>query len=141
MYAIYDFLKSDEKHLVQNAHEPVLVMFLTNGETIDQKATVEQLVKASHTPIFWQFMAMGITKKDLGTGFWAWLHKPFAEDYSFLEELDTMDNRFIDNANFFSIAKPLEAGDERLYELMMNEYPEWLKLAYQTGMLAMDSNT
>ena len=56
-------------------------------------------------------------------------------DFGFLEELDDMGGRFIDNADFFCVADPMALPDDQLYDLLMNEYPAWLKLARQQGLL------
>ena len=80
-------------------------------------------------------MGLGKSKKDVkkaGGGFWA---KAFASDFTFLEELDTMSGRHVDNANFFSVAEPSLLPDEELYDLLMSEYPEWVKMAPGKGLL------
>ena len=46
-----------------------------------------------------------------------------------------MDGREVDNVNFFAIKHPTSVSDERLYELLMNEYPQWLKAARAKGIL------
>ncbi|MDQ7095396.1 VWA domain-containing protein [Desulfosporosinus sp. PR] len=114
---------------------PVYVMFVTDGATFDQDYTKKQLIEASSEPIFWQFMAIGKSKKDViakGGGFFA---KLAAGDFRFLEELDTMSGRYIDNANFFSVEDPSQIADDQLYDLLMGEYPNWLKEARQKSIL------
>jgi hypothetical protein len=74
------------------------------------------------------------SKKKKG-GFSARLASMMTGDFQFLEELDDMPGRFIDNADFFSVADPAHLSDEQLYDLMMNEYPSWLKLAQAQGLL------
>ncbi len=108
---------------------PVYVMFLTDGQTSDSNAARQQVQWSSYEPMFWQFMGIGKSRKDVqkgGGGFWA---KAFASDFSFLEELDEMPNRHVDNANFFSVADPNSVPDEQLYDLLMAEYPSWVKQA------------
>jgi hypothetical protein len=58
-----------------------------------------------------------------------------ASEFSFLEELYVLPNRYIDNANFFSVEDPEEVTDEELYDLLMAEYPQWLILAKEKQML------
>ncbi len=120
---------------VLSASVPIYVMFVTDGTTMNEKDTINQLIWASYEPIFWQFMAIGASKDDFGAGFWNWINKPFANDFSFLQKLDNMQNRFIDNANFFNVKKNLNVTDEELYELMMGEYPFWVKIALEKGVL------
>ncbi len=120
---------------VQAADEPVFITFITNGETTDQTAGIHELARISYAPIFWHFMAIGKTKDDLGKGIMAWLFRPFAEDFSFLEKLDDMTERFIDNADFCNIPDPETLTDEELYTKMMQEYPDWLRLIKTKGMI------
>ena len=125
---------------------PVYVMFVTDGQTTDQAGTKHQVEWSSYEPLFWQFMAIGqssrnvdagaapLSKKKRG-GFGARLASMMTGDFQFLEELDDMPGRFIDNADFFSVSDPAHLTDEQLYDLMMNEYPSWLKLAQAQGLL------
>jgi hypothetical protein len=96
---------------------PVYVMFVTDGEPDDRDVAVEQLRSSSYEPIFWQFMAVGGGR------------------FAFLEELDDLDGRYLDNADFFSVPSPTAIADEQLFELMTAEYPAWLHRARQAGML------
>lgn len=114
---------------------PVYVMFLTDGATSDENGARQQVRDSSYEPLFWQFMGLGKSRKDVkksGGGFWA---KAFASDFTFLEELDTMSGRHVDNANFFSVAEPDVLPDEELYDLLMGEYPDWVKAAPGKGLL------
>ena len=126
---------------------PVYVMFVTDGQTSDQHGTKQQVEWSSYEPLFWQFMAIGqssrnvtasgapaMTKKKRG-GFGARLASMLTGDFQFLEELDDMPGRYVDNADFFSVADPADISDDQLYDLMMNEYPGWLKLAQAQGLL------
>lgn len=56
-------------------------------------------------------------------------------EFAFLEELDDLTGRFVDNANFFAVEDPATIPDDALYELLMGEYPGWLQLARQGGLL------
>jgi stress response protein SCP2 len=134
---------------------PVYVMFVTDGHTTDQNGTRDQVTWSSYEPLFWQFMAIGSSsrqvkaggppppprKKSLfgagggGGGFMARLAAAMSMDFSFLEELDEMGGRYLDNANFFSVADPGELSDDQLYDLMMEEYPSWLKQAQANGLV------
>jgi stress response protein SCP2 len=125
---------SADKPLVTKADLPVYVMFVTDGNTTDQDETKRQVKGSSYEPLFWQFMAIGKTKKSAKkSGFFANL---LASDFSFLEALDVLPERYIDNANFFSVEDPEEVSDAELYDLLMAEYPNWLKLAKEKQMLA-----
>ncbi|WP_322769159.1 VWA domain-containing protein, partial [Frankia sp. Cr1] len=56
-------------------------------------------------------------------------------NFSFLEELDEMTGRFLDNANFFSLADPTAIGEDQLFDLLMYEYPGWLTQARVRGLV------
>ncbi|OQX02290.1 MAG: hypothetical protein BWK73_43215 [Thiothrix lacustris] len=114
-----------------SATMPVYVMFVTDGGTSDQGLTEKQLRWSSHEPIFWQFMGIGKGRKSRSK-----LLAAFADsDFPFLEKLDELPGRLVDNADFFAVASPNEYTDEALYDLMMGEYPGWIKLATQQGIL------
>ncbi|MNT02816.1 von Willebrand factor type A domain protein [compost metagenome] len=113
------------------AELPVYVMFVTDGGTSDQATTEKQLRWASNEPIFWQFMGIGKGRKSKSKFLSA-----FADsDFPFLEKLDELQGRLVDNANYFSVSSPDEHSDAELYDLLMTEYPGWLKLARGNGLL------
>jgi hypothetical protein len=110
---------------------PVYVMFVTDGTTSDKPFTERQLRWASREPIFWQFMGIGKGKKSKSK-----LLASFADsDFPFLEKLDELDGRMVDNAGFFSVSSPDEYSDAELYDLLMDEYPGWLRQASSLGLL------
>lgn len=110
---------------------PVYVMFTTDGDTQDRATTEREMMDASREAIFWQFMAIGEAPGGR-KGFFSRLLSP---DFGFLNHLDTMSGRFLDNANFFLVRDPAEPSDEQLYDMMMAEYPGWLKQAREKGVL------
>ncbi len=109
---------------------PVYVMFVTDGNTSDQAFTEQQLREASKEPIFWQFMAIGARPSEK-RGFFS---RIFGSDFTFLEQLDNLAGRELDNANFFLVTDPTEPSDEELFDLLMNEYPDWLREAAARGI-------
>lgn len=96
---------------------PVYVMFLTDGQPSDKPASTRALKNSSFEPIFWQFMGVG------------------PANFSYLEKLDDLSGRFVDNADFFSVSSLTQYSDEQLYEKFINEYPNWLKQAKSKGLL------
>lgn len=96
---------------------PVYVMFLTDGQPSDKSASTRALKNSSFEPIFWQFMGVG------------------SANFSYLEKLDDLSGRYIDNADFFSISSLNQYNDEQLYSKLINEYPSWLKEASQKGLV------
>lgn len=100
------------------ANLPVYVMFVTDGDAFD-KVEAEKVLKASsRQPIFWQFMAIG------------------AGGFKFLERLDNIPDKYLDNADFFSVTDPESIPDQKLYDLLMTEYPNWVKAAKSKQVLS-----
>lgn len=96
---------------------PTLVIFITDGNNSDKKDAKEILSVASHYNIFWKFVGIG------------------NEKFEFLEKLDTMGNRFIDNANFVSINHLSKINDDELYRLLLIEFGDWLKSCKNHNMI------
>jgi uncharacterized protein YegL len=99
------------------ATEPTLVFFITDGNNSD-RALAEKLIKeSSDKAIFWQFVGIG--------------HAGF----QFLQKLDDMSGRFLDNADFFRVEDLRNVSDEDLYNSLLNEFPQWIKDARSKGIL------
>lgn len=119
-----------------SADKPVYVMFVTDGSTADESATKQQLKWSSYEPMFWQFMAIGKSQKDVKSkGIGGWFSRATASDFSFLEQLDEMGDRYLDNADFFSVEDPENIADEELYDLLTAEYPNWVLSARLKNLL------
>ncbi|MFC9974838.1 VWA domain-containing protein [Spirillospora sp. NPDC127200] len=103
------------------ADVPVYVMFVTDGGTFDKHVTTGQVVSSSHEPLFWQFIAISPDPDD--------------PQFAILRKLDDMKGRFLDNADFFTVADPTQISDEELFDLMTAEYPNWLGQARAKGLL------
>lgn len=91
--------------------EPAYVLFLTDGDNSDYAATEDLIKQASNLGIFWQFVGIG------------------GSSFKFLEKLDNMTGRYIDNANFFSLDDLDKISDSALYDRMLTEFPSWIKEA------------
>ena len=96
---------------------PSYVIFITDGNNSDKRKTKEVLSFASHHNIFWQYIGIG------------------NEKFDFLKKLDDLNNRFIDNANFFEINNLDSISDPQLYELLLNEYPLWCEEAKTNNLI------
>jgi stress response protein SCP2 len=101
---------------------PVYVMLVTDGNTGDKPGAERQLIEASSDGIFWQFMAIGEGRRG-------------RSGFEFLEHLDNLEGRVVDNANFFVVSDPRAPSDEELFDLLMAEYPDWLRKALAAGVL------
>ncbi len=98
--------------------DPAYVLFVTDGDNSDHKATETIITQVSSKPIFWQFVGIGNS------------------NFQFLERLDTMSGRYIDNANFFQVNDIANIDDTELYERLLGEFPSWLELAREHNILA-----
>jgi hypothetical protein len=96
---------------------PVFVIFITDGDNQDKPDTVEAITKASQHGIFFQFVGIG------------------KEKFSFLEKLDNLSGRNIDNCGFFKVENLSNITDERLYEMLLVEFPSFVKEARNKGLI------
>ncbi|MFL2450409.1 VWA domain-containing protein, partial [Bacillus thuringiensis] len=103
------FGKKDNNGFDKNL--PTLVFFMTDGANHwdDREPAKEYLKEISDKPIFWQFVGIG------------------RSSMPFLEALDTMEGRVVDNANFFRAEDIQNIPYSGLLDKILNEYPSWLK--------------
>lgn len=122
---IHKFGRNDEppvmedvinKYTVEQPEKvPTFIVFINDGGC---KRTIKKpIVESSNKPIFWQFVGIGDS------------------NFEVLEKLDTLEGRFVDNANFFHIKDIEKISDEELYNNLLNEFPEWLQEAKSKGIL------
>lgn len=97
---------------------PNYVIFITDGDNSDKPLTTETIRALSHYPIFFEFIGIG------------------REGFSFLEKLDDLEGRFVDNADYFSIRNINAMSDDDLYAKMLTEYPKWLEMPEVKSMIA-----
>lgn len=119
--AVIEMIRNDYSSERDFNQIPVYVMFVTDGDTNDRQITEKQIRAASSEGIFWQFM--GISGGVFGSGF------------KFLEKLDDLSGRKVDNCDFFAVKSADEPTDAQLYDKMMGEYPGWLEKAKKAGIL------
>lgn len=96
---------------------PVYILFISDGGVSQNREIIKLMSEAAKLPIFWQFVGLG------GHG------------YGVLEKLDDMEGRVVDNCNFFALDRLDEIPEEKLYDLLMEEFPDWLKAAKNAGIL------
>ncbi|UAL53798.1 vWA domain-containing protein [Metabacillus dongyingensis] len=110
MYDVMNkYLKEDP------SKDPAFIVFINDGGC---KRTIKKpVVSSSDKPIFWQFVGVGNSNFDV------------------LENLDTMEGRFIDNANFFHVQDIDAITDEQLYDRLLNEFPDWIREAKEKRVL------
>lgn len=98
----------------KNEKLPVYVIFITDGDNFDKADTTSTITEAAKKPIFWQFVGIGDSK------------------FSYLEQLDNMQGRYVDNADFFSVKN----ADDITYQDLLEEFPTWLSDQKVKDMLA-----
>jgi hypothetical protein len=105
------------KKYTEEKGDVAYVIFITDGDCSDKENSEKAIKNASENGIFWQFVGIG------------------RANFGFLEKLDDMPGRKIDNANFFQVKDLDKMSDENLYEKMMDEYPQYLIEAKQKGII------
>lgn len=122
---IHKFGRNDEPPVMEDviqkytsedpSKDPAFIVFINDGGC---KRTIKKpVVSSSDKPLFWQFVGIGDS------------------NFEVLEKLDEMDGRYIDNANFFHIKDVEAISDNELYDLLLNEFPDWLKEAREKNVI------
>ncbi|WP_407568653.1 VWA domain-containing protein [Deinococcus altitudinis] len=102
----------------EQSKDPVLVLFVTDGATTNRKAAEREILEASGEPIFWKFMGIEAGRVD----------------FEFLEKLDDLPGRVVDNADFFKVKSPINIPDDQLFELLVNELDSWDAASRRAGL-------
>lgn len=105
-----------DEHEVSGATAPGLIVFQTDGAPDDQQAAERMLRDASKLPIFWAFVGFGPSVR-------------------FLEKLDDLGGRQVDNASFFHASVPHRVSDADLYDGLTSQYAAWLAAATAAGIV------
>jgi hypothetical protein len=96
---------------------PVYALFLTDGAPDSRNAAIQALTEVSTAPIFWKFLSIG------------------RQPMPFLEQLDTLTQRFVDNANYEPIGDVDAISDAVLFEKRLTEFPDWLQEVRSKGLI------
>ncbi|MFF8786835.1 VWA domain-containing protein [Streptomyces sp. NPDC015125] len=108
-----------KQHLASPAHAkgiPALVIFQTDGGPSKQHAAAAALRAASVYPLFWAFVGYG-------------------KKIEFLDKLDELTGRAVDNASHFPAADPHHVADEALYDHLSVQLRTWLVQARAKGIV------
>lgn len=95
---------------------PGLVIFQSDGEPDSRRDAEDALRAASAHPLHFAFVGFG-------------------NHVSFLQELDDLRGRTVDNASFFHARDPHRITDEQLYDGLTHEYAGWLSAASAAGVI------
>lgn len=96
---------------------PVYALFLTDGSPDSKQDAIAAITEVSSTPIFWKFLSIG------------------NEQIHFLEKLDDLPGRFVDNANYHKVGNVDTISDKDLFDIMLDEYPSWLREVRAKGLI------
>ncbi|WP_424951638.1 vWA domain-containing protein [Deinococcus sp.] len=113
---ILKLVREDSRKEASN--DPVLVLFITDGATSNRAAAEREILEASSEPIFWKFMGIEAGRVD----------------FEFLEKLDDLPGRVVDNADFFKVKSPVRLPDAELFELLVNELDSWDRDSRKAGL-------
>jgi hypothetical protein len=106
-----------KEHSSHKDKVPTFVIFITDGDAWDKPKSEKVIKDASKLGIFWQFVGIGY------------------EDFDFLEKLDDMTGRVVDNADFLNVNKIANLSDEELYAKLLGEFPNWIQAAKNKNII------
>lgn len=104
------------EHQKSGATVPALVIFQTDGSPDNRGDAERELRAASNLPIFWAFVGFG-------------------DNIHFLEKLDELRGRTVDNASFFHARDPRTVSDAALYDGITSEFSGWIPAAKAAGII------
>lgn len=87
---------------------PVYVIFITDGDNDDHSDTTALIKEYSSKWMFVQFIGIG------------------SEQFRFLQKLDDMQGRVLDNVDFFAVNNIDSMQSDELYSNLLTEFPEWV---------------
>lgn len=97
------------KHYNDGSNVPAFVIVITDGANFDQYNTDQAIRKSSESPVFYQFIGIG------------------SSSFDYLEKLDDLDGRKVDNTAFLKFQDIKRLSDDELYSALLEQYPQWLK--------------
>lgn len=98
--------------------DPALVIFQTDGAPGDPYDTENTLREISDLPMFWDFVGFG------------------REQNSFLDGLDNLSGRVLDNASYYHTTNPKNTTDSDLYDALTSEFSGWVRQARFGGYIS-----
>ena len=106
-------IKQTMKDYNDGSPYPAFVIFITDGANFDCDATDHAIRKSSKHKIFYQFVGIGRY-----------------ESFDYLQKLDDLDGRAVDNTAFIKVEDFSRMDDDQLYDKLLEQYPQWLKVMH-----------
>lgn len=103
-------------HAESGATDPGLVIFQTDGRPDNERWAKESMIAASEHPLFFSFVGFG------------------DDDFDFLNKLDKLKGRKVDNASFFAAGRGT-MDPSALYDGILHEVPDWLRDSRAAGVI------
>lgn len=96
---------------------PTYCIVITDGDNDDKPRTEDAIRKSSEMPIFFHWIGIG------------------REEFKFLNKLDNLSGRKVDNCAFTKYADMTSVSDDELYGELMRELPVWYNEAKRLTIL------
>lgn len=117
----------------QHTKMPTLVLFITDGATSGESRVAALMRQASTQPIFWKFM--GIEPSVPSGTFGKFVNFLGGAHFGFLEQLDNLPGRRVDNAYFFKVDEHVSLSDEEMFDQLVHELDVWQQQARTLGII------
>lgn len=89
--------------------DPAFGIIITDGDPQDRETTNKMIRRSAEYRLFYKFVGIGY------------------ERFSYLEELDDLTGRPVDNTAFIKVSEISNWDNEQLYTNLLDQYPDWLK--------------
>lgn len=97
-------------NVVGDVNENIFVIFITDGDNSDKRETDAIIRELSQTRTFVQFIGIG------------------SEKFKYLQQLDDLDGREVDNTGFTKFKDISKVSDTDLYSKVLEQFADWLKV-------------
>lgn len=102
--------------IAKTTESPIFAIVITDGAPNDQRTATKVVQELAQYPVFLKFIAI--------------------QRVRYLEDLDEMGGRLVDNANAQFIPTPISISDAQFAEKMVVEWDTWIGAAADAGILS-----
>lgn len=103
-------------HYADESSDPIFAIIITDGQPNDPTSAETVVTSLAKRPVFLKFLSL--------------------QPVSWLDKLDDMGGRLIDNADAKSIRNPADITDLAFADAMTDEWDTWITAAQAVGLLA-----